>query len=326
MFGGGLAGCFSGVGLEDSVHGVVGASMFALFARTPLLRRGLPPAIAPCGAEQAAQARLQMRQAWQFPEIRQRDVSVDHHIPRDQLLFDIFKDLFRRKVIRFDIVGFGQIAANHLQHVVQQQAKGELKDTGFRSAADQPLQAKDVRYLLKNKLDPPAVGVQPQQIVCGILGRVQQVRDQNQRLRIGTFDTNHPHAAAMFVVDAAQVSPRFNNAAAVFVGPRALFAARVTEERRLRMITDQKVVAFTRCEVPRLSQVAERAVTHPQTRTVNVFADHRHQVADKPHVVGVPVFVCVHADSQLRSSSVARPDPKDPADEGLFFLTKYGQP
>jgi hypothetical protein len=82
-------------------------------------------------------------------------------------------------------LGQSDIAAQHLHHIVEQEAEGSLKHRGLGRTANQPTQGEDLGDLLKDSLNPPAGEVHSEQISGGIARGVQQIGDQDDGVCAG---------------------------------------------------------------------------------------------------------------------------------------------
>jgi hypothetical protein len=157
----------------------VGSIMRLRNMRATAFVDGLDPAVRPLGAEAGVEAGSQDFEVWCQGNVVQRYARFDQDRPGGHLAMNVQEQVFGGDGLRRTVLVSGNVTADELDEIVQQQAEGELEDGCLRSAADQALQMEDFRDLLEHLFDEPSIlpskieiGRSPVHRELGFRGRV----------------------------------------------------------------------------------------------------------------------------------------------------------
>ena len=149
-----------------------------------------------------------------------RQARFEKYRPGGQFAMNVPKQVLKGYRLSVAFLMSGDIATDHLDHVVQQQAEPELKDRRLRRASDQTLQMKDFRDLLEDLLDSPALQVMIQQILGGITLGIQKVSDNYNVRFAGPLQCDLSDIAALGMIGRSHPAPFLKECSASGIGSR----------------------------------------------------------------------------------------------------------
>src|SRR5262249_19064731 len=127
--------------------------------------------------------------------------------PGGQLPMNVEKQVLDREGFGLTLLMGGDVTADDLNQVVKQQAEGELEDRRFGGAADQSLQMKNLRDLMKDLLDAPTLQVMIEQVGGRIECRIHEVGDQYHVGLTGTRKRDLPDVPLLGMIACSQPAP-----------------------------------------------------------------------------------------------------------------------
>ena len=148
------------MGFHDPKNRTVSSVPLLLRVRWLLFfRRCFAPAVEPEAVQQLAQPNLYLLRCPFSLEVPQRVVMFDYHVPGNQLPLHIIEEVFSGNLVAWSLDPGRDYPTNDLDHVVQQETQGKLKNRSLRRARDQSREPKHFRHLLKYLFDAPTLQI-----------------------------------------------------------------------------------------------------------------------------------------------------------------------
>ena len=190
----------------------------------------LEPAVGPHMTEQLLQPRFYFFRSPRSIHPRRPLLNIPHHRACRQFAFHVQEQFFGGDGFRVAPLDCGNGCPDHLDHIVQQQAEGELEHGRLRRSADQCFQMKHLGDLLEHPLDAPAFRVQREQVGRRVFFRVQKIGQQHDVFLAGAQQRDAAHRAAPLVRRAADPAPVLDELTApMHLGPFGAYATNPRE-------------------------------------------------------------------------------------------------
>ena len=258
---------------------------------------GLEPTVGPHMAEQVSEPRFYLVRSPTSIHARRPLVGVPHHRASRQLALHVQEQFFGGDGVRVAPLCCGDGCPDHLDHVVQQQAEGELENSGLRRSADQRVEMKHLGDLLEHLLDTPTPRVQCEEFCGGILFRVQEVGQQNDVLFAGPQQRDAAYLAAAFVLGFADPAPVLDVFASRGVAAHSGLARWIGVKHQFFVVPHEEMIILLR-EIGSLHEVGKLPIGQPQSQPGEATAHLGQNLGHKLHVVGIAVAVGAHDHRQ----------------------------
>ena len=204
---------------------------------------------------------------------------------------------------------------DHLDHVVQQQAKSQLEHGGLRRSSDQRFARQNTSVTFWNICSiPHRSAYNASRSTAGYRSASSRSVNKTMSSSPGRDKVMRRTCAASLVLGAADPAPILDIIAPQGVSALPGLARRILVKTQLFVVSHEKVIAILG-EMGRLHEVGKLPVGHPQSRTGEASPYPGQQFGHELHVVGVAVAVGTHVHGQaaLEIHRHQRPSPQHAA-------------